>query len=309
MFPDLAILFLKTDSERIEYIRATLPQVPLFNGIKPNALEISAIKGGRSNFTYKVLINNNSHVVRLSGNNTEAIVAIEAEGDCVELASRLGLCPEVLYFDRQTRMQVSKYLENAQPMNNAAFNDLNNIKMAVTLFKKLHQADSNGMRDARNIFSINRNYIALIEQAKHSLPEVYHKPKAQVAAIEAIMSEMSITKVPCHNDTQPPNFLMSNNRMWLIDFERAGLNDPVFDLAKLSTESEFSPQQDECIFNNYYAEHSPTEAEMQRFQLYKPVLRFNVALWCRMKLVTEQHLTAEQIEDFTKYEKKFIVSR
>ena len=38
----------------------------------------------------------------------------------------------------------------------------------------------------------------------------------------------------CHNDLSPANVLLAPERLWIIDYEYAGMNHVVFDLGNLS---------------------------------------------------------------------------
>ena len=46
-------------------------------------------------------------------------------------------------------------------------------------------------------------------------------------------------EVLCHNDLLPANVLLAADRHWLIDFEYAGMNVALFDLANLSVNCAF----------------------------------------------------------------------
>ena len=60
--------------------------------------------------------------------------------------------------------------------------------------------------------------------------------------------------VPCHNDLLPGNVLFADDRVWLLDFEYAGMNDVFFDLANLSVNSELSPESDDRLLTLYFGQ-------------------------------------------------------
>ena len=47
--------------------------------------------------------------------------------------------------------------------------------------------------------------------------------------------------VPCHNELLAGNFIDDDERVWLIDYDYSGNNDPCFELGNTSTECEFDP--------------------------------------------------------------------
>ncbi len=74
---------------------------------------------------------------------------------------------------------------------------------------------------------------------------------------------------PCHNDTVPENFVKDiNERMYLIDWEYSGLNDPMWDLAAHSIECDFS-EDDEELFLNLYFNNLIEDKHKIRILVYK----------------------------------------
>ncbi len=60
-------------------------------------------------------------------------------------------------------------------------------------------------------------------------------------AIKDRMNKLAITKTPCHNDPLCENWLRDPKRIYLVDWEYAGMNDPLWDLADISIEAGYTP--------------------------------------------------------------------
>src|SRR4029078_1949603 len=56
-----------------------------------------------------------------------------------------------------------------------------------------------------------------------------------------------------HNDLLAANFIDDGQGLWLLDWEYAGFNSPLFDLGGLVSNSELSPEQEEQILSLYFA--------------------------------------------------------
>ena len=74
--------------------------------------------------------------------------------------------------------------------------------------------------------------------AAYRLPDRYLDFMPQVEqmrkrAVDAVRSRT----VPCNNDLLAANFLDDGERLWIIDFEYAGNNDPCFELGNIWSES------------------------------------------------------------------------
>ena len=57
---------------------------------------------------------------------------------------------------------------------------------------------------------------------------------------------------PCHCDPLCENFLDTGERMWIVDWEYSGMNDPMWDLGDLSVEAELRRRQDEEMLRAYF---------------------------------------------------------
>ncbi|MEM6986522.1 MAG: phosphotransferase, partial [Pseudomonadota bacterium] len=55
-----------------------------------------------------------------------------------------------------------------------------------------------------------------------------------------------------HNDLLCGNLLDDGERLWLIDFDYAGYNSPLFDLGGLASNNGLSPEQEQWMLETYY---------------------------------------------------------
>jgi thiamine kinase-like enzyme len=108
-------------------------------------------------------------------------------------------------------------------------------------------------------------------------PPSYERLHQQSRRIEAAFARSAMPLVPCHNDLLPGNVLFADDRVWLLDFEYAGMNDVFFDLANLSVNSELSPDSDERLLTLYFGR--VTTAAWARLQLMKMMSEFREGMW------------------------------
>ena len=83
--------------------------------------------------------------------------------------------------------------------------------------------------------------------------------------------------VPCHNDLLPGNILFADDRVWLLDFEYAGMNDRCFDLANLSVNCGLDTAADEALLTYYFGD--VTAGRWARLQLMKVMSEFREGMW------------------------------
>jgi hypothetical protein len=108
-------------------------------------------------------------------------------------------------------------------------------------------------------------------------PSSYERLHQVSRRIERTLESSPIPLVPCHNDLTLMNVLFTDRRAWLLDFEYAGMNDPLFDLGSLSVNGEFPLAADEELLRLYLG--SPSRSAIARLQLMKIMCLFRQGMW------------------------------
>ena len=261
---------IKEDLEKIHNLVETL-----FNNEK-----ISEIKrlGGLTNHTYMVQLENNEKiVVRLPGDGTEEMINRKDEKVSTELACKLKIDTDLLYFgDDGTK--ITKYIDNTETMNAKKLKAEDKIIMVSNIFKTLHNSGVD-TKIPFEVFEMARQYENIINTHNISQYEDYDEIKNIVKKIKNIVeSNENIIPVTCHNDPICENWIVSNGKMFLIDYEYAGMNDAMWDLADVSIEADYNDEQDMIMLKNYFGE-TPTKIQLQRFYANKIYTDYLWFLW------------------------------
>ena len=83
---------------------------------------------------------------------------------------------------------------------------------------------------------------------------------ARAGRLEAAVGPIEV--VFGHNDLLAANFIDDGKRLWLVDWEYAGFNSPLFDLGGLASNSELSPEQAEQALGLYFGK--PVDDQLRR---------------------------------------------
>ena len=94
---------------------------------------------------------------------------------------------------------------------------------------------------------------------------------------EQALSRDPYIPTPCHNDLLSANFLRQDSRIYIIDWEYAGMGDIFFDLANLSVNQGFSEDQDHSLLTDYFGEENPSK--WARLKVMKIISDFQEAMW------------------------------
>ena len=240
----------------------------LVNEIFPNS-SIKSIQrlGGLTNRSYKVKLDNGKpYVVRLPGEGT----------------SDLEVDTKLLYFG-DDGVKISDYIDNAITCDAEKLREIQSIKDVAHIFHTLHTCGKDtGVKF--EVFEMAKNYEDIINKYHVDMYDDYQVIKNTIMKIKSVVDEASIIKkVPCHNDSLCENWVYGNDRLYLIDWEYAGMNDGMWDLADVSIEADYSPENDTLLLSEYFG-RAPSEIERHRFIANKLYLDYLWTLWGKTRV-------------------------
>lgn len=256
--------------------------------------------GGLTNHSYKVVCDNGkAYAFRIPGEGTESIINRSDEKISTELACQIGIDAELLYFGSDGT-KVMHYISDAETMTAERLRTDEVIRMVTQVFQKLHGCGiDTGV--PFEIFEMADTYEKFIRGHKVTMYDDYEDIKNVVLRIKKqIDAQGTILKVPCHNDSLCENWIYGEGKMHLIDWEYAGMNDPMWDLADVSIEAEYTKREDEALLQ-YYLGTKPSVEIRQRFVANKIYLDYLWTLWGKSRVPFD----GDEMEEYaqTRYER------
>lgn len=228
--------------------------------------------GGMTNRTYKITRQDgHSCVVRIPGDGTEALINRAYEKTSTELAVKLGIDSDLLHFSTIGE-KVMSFIDGAREVDETMMQSEDLLQKAASVFRTLHTCgeDTGVPFDVDEMIEL---YLQVIKANKVSVYEDFDEIRA------IAMSSTNTTKVPCHNDSLMANWLLSSSgKLYLVDWEYAGMNDPMWDLACLSIEAQLDSAKDKFLLQSYLG-YVATDVEQHNFQLAKLRVDLLWSLW------------------------------
>jgi len=258
-------------------------------------LEIEKITrmGGLTNRTYKVDTTKGVFVVRIPGEGTEEIIVRNDEKKSTELACNLGIDAKLYYFDGETGEKITDYIVDSVTMNGETLRLNENIKKCAEIFKTLHSSNVD-TEVPFDVIEMSNTYEDFIRRHGGSFYEDFPQVKQYINDIKnSYMS--NVKKVPCHNDALCENWIRQGDKMYLIDWEYAGMNDPMWDLADVSIEAEFSEENDTYFLEAYFGREVNVE-EKRAFLINKVLIDYLWSLWGKTRAVYD----GEEMEEYAR---------
>jgi thiamine kinase-like enzyme len=145
-------------------------------------------------------------------------------------------------------------------------------------------------------FHVCRSYIITARDGNSSMMDSLQRFVDINEELEKTVGEIKL--VFGHNDLLAANFIDDGKRLWLLDWDYAGYNAAIFDLANLSSNNELSPEQEDWLMETYY-QQPVTDRLRHRLEAMKCASLLRETLW---SIVSEIHSTIEF--DYASYTKK-----
>jgi len=261
-------------SDEFEAARAALAAIP---GLDAGG-EVMRL-GGLTNRVYRI----GGLCLRLPGAGTEEYINRANEAAAAREAARAGVSPEVLHADAGTGILVSRYIEGAVTMSPEAFRSRAGAPArAGRVLAQLHR--SGAVFPFRfELFAMIDEYLRVLSTKDVALPPGYHDVVAEAQVVRLALGSHPVPLAPCHCDPLCENFLDTGERMWIVDWEYSGMNDPMWDLGDLSVEGSFAEHQDEAMLAAYFG-GEPRPFDRGRMVIYKAMCDLLWTLWGLIQL-------------------------
>ena len=219
--------------------------------------------GGLTNHTYKVTMEDGAeYVVRIPGEGTEELIVRK---------------------DEMVSTKITRYIKNAVTMSADTLKDPLRIQQMADIFRKMHACGvDTGV--PFEVFDMAAGYEKIIGDNNVPMYDDYAAMKAEVMRIKAeVDASVETKKVPCHNDALCENWVVGDDRMYLIDWEYAGMNDGMWDVADVSIEACFDAEADRLLLSAYL-DREPTVADEKHFLASKIYVDFLWTLWAKTRV-------------------------
>lgn len=229
--------------------------------------------GGMTNQNYLVKTTNKQYIVKFFGKGTEKLINRQDEKYNLELLKDLDLDVKNYIFDIEAGIKVNEYIESAITLDATSIKT--KFDKIAPILQTIH-ASGKELRGEFAPFEEIKKYESLIEE---KIPYAnYEAVREEVFSLEKRLADLGVDRKSCHIDLVPENFIESpQGRLYLIDWEYSSMNDPMWDLAALFLESEFTTQEEEDFLSYYESEQTPVSRE--KIAIYKILQDTIWSLW------------------------------
>ena len=236
---------------------------------------IVELPGGLTNLNLKVTTPKGVFVARCSRSDVSLLgIDREAEHENTRSAELAGVGAPVVEFRPDLDVLVIGFIDG-QSFENDDLQKPGALTRVAEAVRLLH-AGPRFVGDF-DMFTRQKTYLGTITERGFDHPSDYGDFEAQFAQIRTALAVNAGATVPCNNDLLAGNFVDDGTKLWLIDYEYSGNNDPFFELGNTWTECQLGDDLLEELVTAYVGHHSPEK--IARTRLQATVSRYGWSLW------------------------------
>jgi len=253
------------------------------------SIDVEPLEGGITNHNYLVHDTDADHkyVVRLGRDIPVHHISRHRELATALAAFQAGLSPKIVHAEEG--ILVMDYIPG-RTLSPDDVRSPSQLAEIVRIIRRCHRNIPDKLRGSAPmfwVFHVVRDYASSLEAGNSShlakLPELL-KVNSE---LEQIAAPFDI--VFGHNDLLAGNFIHDGERLWLIDWEYAGFNTPLFDLGGLASNNEFQKSDETSLLEAYF-ETPVTEELWKRYLAMKTASLLRETMW---SMISELHSTLD----------------
>jgi thiamine kinase-like enzyme len=204
--------------------------------------------GGITNHNFLLEAEGGPLVLRIGGKDTEALgIDRRTEIAAARMAAGIGVGPEVVTVVEPEGYLVTRFIQG-EPIPPERMRTRELIERLAPRLRLIHEADP--IPGRFNPHRVVEAYATTAATRGVEVPNDYAWAKEIADAIERTRGPQA--EVPCHNDLLNANFILSDEHVWIVDWEYAGMGDRLFDLGNLSVKHDFALDHDEALVRAYF---------------------------------------------------------
>ena len=261
-----------------ETITKALARVPVLAG---REVDVSVLAGGFTNSVFLVRADDERYVFRVPGQSSDLLEINRAdERYNAEIAARAGASPDLVDYVEGMDVMVLGFIEGHVP----TIEDLqtpDQVRRIAEAVRTLHGGPR--FNNDADMFDRAKRWLEACNKVSIRVPDGIDSRMGELDDIARALAANPLPTVPCHNDLAPYNFIDDGDRLWIIDFEFSGNNDPCSDLGMIASEAELDVDLRTILCEAYFGDATPSL--LARIRLYAMLSNVGWSLYSAIQAV------------------------
>lgn len=210
-------------------------------------MNIQPLKKGMTNRSFSFEVNSKRYIMRVPGEGTEKLIDRKHEYDVYQAIKDENICDPVIYMNPENGYKITEYIHDAHACDSTDFSDVSKC------MNKLHAFHDKKLK-------VNHTFEVFEELEKYesywqgtpSIYRDYKTTKAHIYELKEFVDAQPKKWGLSHIDSVPDNFLFSDDELYLIDWEYAGMQDQHIDIAMFAIYSLYDREDVEKLIDAYF---------------------------------------------------------
>lgn len=239
--------------------------------------EIEALKKGMTNRSFRFRCGDRRYIMRIPGEGTDRMINRRQEYQVYQAIAGKDICDPVCYISPENGYKITEFLEDARVCD--AY-DAQDVQRCMDYLRGMHERKMK-VGHKFDIFGEIEQYEAYWE-GEESIYIDYQKTKEKVYELKRYIDSQEKEWTLTHIDAVPDNFLFVNDRIYLIDWEYAGMQDPHVDIAMFAIYAMYGREHVEQLIDAYFHNACPTNVRIKIY-CYIAACGLLWSNWCEYK--------------------------
>jgi len=246
------------------------------------ARTVSNLGGGLTNTNLRVTTDEGDYVVRVSANTTGLLgIDRDAEHANSVRAHAAGVGAEVIAYLPDDHVLVLRFL-NGRTLT--AEDVVPRTERIAAALRTLHAGPA--FVTDFDMRTIRRRYLDVVTSEGFRIPGDYLDLEPAYARLEDALGLDPEATVPCNNDLLAANFIDDGERIWIIDYEYAGQNEPSFELGNFASENGLDESLTAALTSAYWG--SVDDRKVARALAWALLARYGWTLWAAIQAAVSE---------------------
>ena len=251
------------------------------NCMHSEVTDITVLKKGMTNRSFLFACRDKKYIMRIPGEGTDMLIDREQEAAVYSAISDKGISDNIIYMDPSNGYKITEFIEGARVCDPGNVSDL---KKCMCRLREFHALELK-VGHTFDLFGQIEFYESLWN-GERSVYRDYGKTKENVLSLRTYINRHVDKLVLTHIDAVPDNFLFSEQdgteKIRLIDWEYAGMQDPHVDIAMFCIYALYDRRQVNRLINLYFEGKCKEETRIKIY-CYIAVCGLLWSNWCEYK--------------------------
>ena len=244
--------------------------------------DITLLKKGMTNRSFAFTCCGQRYIMRIPGEGTDWLINRAQEAAVYQAIGSMGICDDVVYIDPDSGYKITKMLPQARTCDPENWQEIGQCMEKLRAFHGLRLQVGHSF----DLFP----QITFYESLWNGAPSVYKdypETKARVFSLRPYLEAHALEPVLCHIDAVPDNFLFApgpdgRERLYMIDWEYAGMHDPHIDVAMFCIYAMYDRPQVDRLIDTYFQGACPRAVRLKIY-CYIAACGLLWSNWCEYK--------------------------